>query len=154
MGRHHYAEIITRWVPYILLLGIWVFVLARRRAGQSKEVQPQAGDGAGAAGGVGVLVLCVAFLVLYWRKALSVPWTWTFDQVFAAGLLIAVSVGIVGWGRLWWLGGYPAVNSSLTVLGKQLSASQPLFTFKTMLLNILFWIVVAVALVFVFNWLQ
>ncbi|HLY07651.1 MAG TPA: hypothetical protein VKR31_18030 [Rhizomicrobium sp.] len=153
MGQpHNLTQIIIKWLPLVILTGVWVFLLARARARMSKEDQPEGPTGTGnaAAWGVAFVVLCIFFLALYWLKALSVPWTWTFDQVFAVALLLAVGLGGFQWGRIWWSGGYPAVKERVTLMGQQASLSRPKFTLKTTL----FWAVIAVLLVFVVDLLQ
>jgi len=96
------------------------------------------------------LIYPVALLIII-RTALaafSVPWRWTQDQVFFLFLIFCVVVGLGSWIVIWMRGGTAAVKARWTARQARMDAA---FSSKAMSRNLLFWILVAVALVIEFN---
>jgi hypothetical protein len=78
--------------------------------------------------------------------AFSTPWAWTSDQLLFA-VLCSVWIAVLAvWGTIWARGGTEAVKERWALMQKQSPRSK-----KSFLISLIFWIVVAVALVVYFN---
>lgn len=147
--EQNWAQIIIRWFPFVLLSGVLVFFLFRDRAGKRKDDQPQAKVMNRRATTIRLIVPYVLLLSFFIFLLFAFPWTWTFDHIRVAAMCVVLSVPPIFWGCVWWFGG-PAVVKKQWADMIDVTASVPKFSWK----GILFWAVVAVALVFLFNMFQ
>ena len=83
-------------------------------------------------------------------RALSVPWTWTANQIFVLVWGAIIVFGIVTWGNVWRAGGWSAVRARWQLVQTQSQEMRSGLKFKA----IMFWIIVALLLVAFFNWQQ
>ena len=78
------------------------------------------------------------------------PWTWTNDQIGFVFLALCTGIGIGSWSFIWWRGGTSAIKARWARVANPFAdSSTRLFGWR-----LLFWILVAMALVFFFSWRQ
>ena len=77
------------------------------------------------------------------------PWTWTTNQIVFVFYTVAIIVGLGSWLFIWWRGGSQAVKERWARMRRAPAISKRAFTW-----NLLLWVVIALALVLLFNWLQ
>jgi hypothetical protein len=80
--------------------------------------------------------------------AFAVPWSWTGDQlqILFYGFCICIVLGM--WGFVWMRGGTAAVKARWSQRGQVLDAARSKKVFRW---SLVFWIVVALGLVFIFD---
>jgi hypothetical protein len=87
----------------------------------------------------------------YW--ALARPWRWDVNQILFAFFLACVTYVVVFWSVLWLRGGKDAVRQRWARV-KSLPQAMERVPRKSRTLSLVFWIVIALVLVFVFNLLH
>lgn len=95
-----------------------------------------------------VLLAAVSILVTTAIRAFETPWVWNFDQCIALAALACVPIGIVRWGLIWKQSGLEGVKSKISTFQAELESPRARINHRWYLV---FWIVVAVALVVYFN---
>jgi hypothetical protein len=84
-------------------------------------------------------------------RAFETPWTWNLYQCLAAIILCSVPVGIVRWGLLWKRTGIEGVKAKMAAFETEIETPRARQNFRW---SLVFWIVVALALVIYFNMRQ
>jgi hypothetical protein len=96
-------------------------------------------------------IIAVGVLISTSIKAFSVPWRWTQDQIAAVILWTIYGSAAFKWAIIWRRDGYSGVREKWKALSRETTAvlAKPMLTW-----SVLFWVVIAMLLVFYFNWQQ
>lgn len=95
-----------------------------------------------------IYVFLLLFVAFTGAEAFSRPWSWTPEQIRFAFLMISVAFGPLYWLVIWLRGGSEGVKAQWAA--RQERAREP-FNGKTFAKIILIWIVVAIAVAFLFT---
>src|SRR3569623_3768857 len=95
-----------------------------------------------------IYLLAVLVVIQTAVTAFSVPWIWNQEQIFFVFLMFSVAVGLGSWILIWLRGGAAAVIAHW--VGRQERLNESL-TAKSLSHSLWFWLVLAVALVILFN---
>jgi hypothetical protein len=99
----------------------------------------------------------VLYVLVVWQfaattfRAFHEPWTWTANQYYFVIFAVASAIGVGSWAFVWLRGGAPAVKARWMSFNQARETQSSKRFFR---MSLVFWIIIALALVFVFNLVQ